>query len=135
MSVATLLALYGDDSVELMGYMQKYLLPDDYNIIKNGQFSLAQLNYLTKKYPELMGFWALIAKAAAGVAKGIGQTISSAIAKRKQRQSNERIEIAKNQQAIAMQSRIAANKQKSIMTVALIGIPVVGIAAYFFLKK
>jgi hypothetical protein len=133
---ATLLALYGDDSgVELMGYMKKYLTPDDYWLLRNGQFSASQFNYLQKKYPEMMGFWALIAKAAAGVAKGIGSTVKNAIANKKQRESDERIAVATQQQNIVAAAQLAAKKQKNIMMVAAVAVPVVGAIAYFLLKK
>lgn len=116
-----------EDDAELLGECGPVLSGED-------------IAYLNAKYPEYMGIWPIIAKAAALVAKGgaaIGKGIAGAVKKARERKAGkkeasktaelQRQLVAQQQAAIAQQQATAAAQKKKML---MIGLPLAAVALF-----
>jgi hypothetical protein len=145
MSRPSLLILEGDE-IELNDDEQEFCnilgIDDlDFNLIANGPRSLSgdDYGYLEEKYPEYMGIWPLIAKAAGFIVKGAvaaGKKIAEAVTNKKKKDAATKA--AKATAAAAAAAALVAQQQKAKdqqKTLMMIGIPVAALALLFLLKK
>ena len=116
MNRAQLITLEGDDFelndderefCEMLGIDEL-----DFNLIANGPTSLSgdDVDYLEEKYPEFMGIWPLIAKAAGFIVKGAvvaGKKIAEAVKGKRKKEKDKRAE-----KAAAAAAVIAAEQKK-----------------------
>ena len=113
----------------------------DFNLIANGTEALSgdDYDYLEEKYPEYMGIWPLIAKAAGFIVKGAvaaGKKIAEAVTNKKKKEAETKA--AKAAAAAAAKAALVAQQQKAKdqqKTLMMIGIPAAALALLFLLKK
>lgn len=104
---------------------------EDAELLGSGAFTYADLDYLNRKYPELMGAWpAILAKIGGAVAsgvKGIVRAVKRRRAKRKKKSSSQPSAVQQAQQRlIAMQIQQAQARkvqQDRTKKILMIGIP------------
>jgi hypothetical protein len=133
--LVTLEGEYNEDYAELLG-----IDDDDAELLGNCAYLTGDdIAYLNAKYPEYMGIWPLIAKAAALVAKGGAAAvkgIAGAVRKARERKAGKKEDnrvaemqrqiVAQQQAAIAQQQAKAAQMKKMLM----IGLPVAAVALF-----
>lgn len=101
-SKAELVILKGDE-----GGILDTLDTDDYNLLMSGTTD-AELVYLSEKYPELMGFWAAIAR---GVAKVGGAVFRGVSRKRKRKRKARKAARARKKREEAVRRELQRQEQ------------------------
>lgn len=110
----------------------------DFNLIANGPQSLSgdDYDYLDEKYPEFMGIWPLIAKAAGFIVKGAvvaGKKIAEAVKSKKKKEADKKEQkVAAAAAIVAAQQKAAEDKKKMLM---MVGIPSAALILGFLLLK
>lgn len=143
MNRAQLVTLEGDE-IELNDDEQEFcqilgIDELDFPYISGGPNELLgdDIDYLDKKYPEYMGVWPLIAKAAGFIVKGAvaaGKKIAEAVKSKKKKQADDTA--AKRAAAAAAALVAAQQKQRDDQKkmIMMIGIPAALLLGFLLLK-
>jgi len=141
----TLVTLMGDEAEpmgaevaqlrEYMGYLPDGALDVAANYDRMGTFARQAA---LRQYPELLGIWPWLAKAAALVVKGgvfIGKKIADEVKyKRKQKAKKAAAQQAVQTAVVAETAQKEANKKK-LLIAAAIGVPVIGLGAFMLMRR
>jgi hypothetical protein len=144
----TLVTLMGDDCEETMSAedeLREYMggLDDDALDMAGRLESMGPFarQAALRQYPELMGIWPIIAKIAAGVAKGgafIGKKIADEIKYKKKMKAKKAAgqqQVAAVENAAIAQQQAKAATQKKILIAAAVAVPVIGVGAFLVFRK
>jgi len=128
----TLVTLYGDASrAELtLDTLRGRMDPDEIDSLLSGEYTYGDLKTWVRKYPELMGFWQAIIQAAAGVAKGVGEAVSSAVRRRRQ---DKETTAAARRATLEQQALIRSANQKKMLLIG--GAAVAALAILYFATR
>lgn len=130
--VAEVMGGESEDVAELLGIDY-----DDADLITSGNLSGEDIDYLSEKYPELMGFWAALARVGKKIGKGalsIGKRIAARVRERRAKRKGKSAQVEQARQVQAAQvvaQQQDANRNKMLM----VGLPIAAIAAFLLLRK
>jgi uncharacterized protein YceK len=114
---------------------------NDQIILRKGFITVKEKDYLSKKYPELMGFWPLLLAALPAVATGVSSIISATKGKDTQQNVEASATAALQAQLQAQQAQmeqaaaLKAQNDQMIKTLLMVGIPVAAIILVITMKK